>query len=255
MSRLALKKIDAFSGIGHGFYFWNFRTDLYEPQWSYLAALDRGWIPRGDLNDDRIKNACMREDEGAFKCVLKRGQIDRPVRDAVKFCLNSEGLQDSPQGVEILNKTGQDFQDAAATVITDCFENHRMEGVTCDFGGIAMLIELNRTLTDDDSLKMDDDEYFTRYIINEGPAKWMLAVGGIGVGLLGVVLGFVVAMRRSPSFNRRIRSTAFLQPLVRSQNSLIRSSLALPDLGRDYEEIRGLVSNQKTTNSTSGVFF
>jgi hypothetical protein len=27
----------------------NFRTDLYEPVWSYMAALDRGWIPRGSL--------------------------------------------------------------------------------------------------------------------------------------------------------------------------------------------------------------
>jgi hypothetical protein len=257
MLHLALKKIDAFSGIGHGFYFWNFRTDLYEPQWSYLAALDRGWIPRGNLNDDRIKNACAREDEGAFKCVLKRGQIDKPVREAVKFCLGAEGLSDSPQAAEILNKTGQDFQDAAANVLTDYFEKHRMEGVTCDFGGIAMLIELNRTLSDDDSLGIDDDEYYTRYIIKEGPTKWMLAIGGVGVGLLGVVLGFIIAMRRSPRFNQRVRSTAFLQPLVRSQNSLIRSSLALPELGRDYEEIRSLVENQKTTSTRndSGFFF
>lgn len=35
MTRLAHKKIQAFSGIGHGFYFWNFRTDLYEV--SFLA--------------------------------------------------------------------------------------------------------------------------------------------------------------------------------------------------------------------------
>jgi glucan 1,3-beta-glucosidase len=39
MQRLALKKINAFSGIGHGFFFWNFRTDLYEPQWSYMGTL------------------------------------------------------------------------------------------------------------------------------------------------------------------------------------------------------------------------
>ena len=39
MKRLAAKKIEAFSGIGHGFFFWNFRTDLYEPQWSYMSKL------------------------------------------------------------------------------------------------------------------------------------------------------------------------------------------------------------------------
>lgn len=64
MTRLAYKKIDAFSGIGHGFYFWNFRTDLYEPQWSYMAALDRGWMPRGNLDDEGVKTACLHEDQG-----------------------------------------------------------------------------------------------------------------------------------------------------------------------------------------------
>jgi glucan 1,3-beta-glucosidase len=38
MRRLALKKIDSFSGSGHGFFFWNFRTDLYQPQWSYMGT-------------------------------------------------------------------------------------------------------------------------------------------------------------------------------------------------------------------------
>jgi len=42
MMRLAAKKIEAFSGIGHGFFFWNFRTDLYEPQWSYMGE---SWLP------------------------------------------------------------------------------------------------------------------------------------------------------------------------------------------------------------------
>ena len=252
MLHLALKKIDAFSGIGHGFYFWNFRTDLYEPQWSYLAALDRGWIPRGNLNDDRIKNACFREDEGLFQCVLKRGQIDKPVRDAVKFCLNAEGIEDTPEAQAILNKTGQDFQDAAQTVLSDYFEKFRMEGVTCDFGGIAMLIELNRTLTDDDSIGVDDDEY--RYIINEGPGKWMLAGGGVVAGLLGGLLGFVFAMRRSPQFNRRVRSTAFLQPLMKSQNNLLRSTLALPQLGEDYEEIRSFVESAEKNSSGAPYF-
>mmetsp|Transcript_39602 Transcript_39602/g.83244 ORF Transcript_39602/g.83244 Transcript_39602/m.83244 type:complete len:207 (+) Transcript_39602:257-877(+) len=35
------KKISTFSGIGHGFYFWNFRTNLSNPQWAYMLALER----------------------------------------------------------------------------------------------------------------------------------------------------------------------------------------------------------------------
>ena len=34
MTNLARKKINAFSGIGHGFYFWNFRTDV---SWNNLS--------------------------------------------------------------------------------------------------------------------------------------------------------------------------------------------------------------------------
>ena len=57
---------------------------------------------------------------------------------------------------------------AAQSVITDYFESTRMAGTTCDFGGIAMLTESNRTITDDDNVQFDDDSYYT--IINEGPA-------------------------------------------------------------------------------------
>jgi len=46
MRLLAYKKISAYSGVGHGFYFWNFRTDLDEPDWSYLLALERDGFRR-----------------------------------------------------------------------------------------------------------------------------------------------------------------------------------------------------------------
>ena len=35
MTNLARKKINVFSGIGHGFYFWNFRTDV---SWNNLSC-------------------------------------------------------------------------------------------------------------------------------------------------------------------------------------------------------------------------
>ena len=72
MSHLASKKINAFSGIAHGFYFWNFRTDLNNPQWSYMLALERGWIPKGNLGEDKILNACHADDSGLFRCILKK---------------------------------------------------------------------------------------------------------------------------------------------------------------------------------------
>ena len=30
---------------GHGWFFWNFRTE-FEPHWDFLEAYDRGWFPR-----------------------------------------------------------------------------------------------------------------------------------------------------------------------------------------------------------------
>jgi len=233
MTHLALKKIDAFAGIGHGFYFWNFRTDLYEPQWSYMAALDRGWIPKGNLNDARIKNACQREDLGEFRCVLKHGQIDRAVHDAVAYILKVENLTETVEGQEILNLTGSALHSAAQQVLSEYFEKYRIEGATCDFGGVAMLIEENRTYTDDSLIT--DDEYFN-YVVFRGPPVWTIAVGGVLVAVLAGILGFVLAMRVNPTFNRRVRSTALFRPLVQSKSNLIRSSLNLPML-ENYDEL------------------
>ena len=130
MRQLALKKIDAFSGIGHGFFFWNFRTDIYQPQWSYMEALERGWIPRGSLNDEKVQTACAREDSGDFKCVLKKGQIDKAVHDAVAYALNVQNLTETPEAKKILNLTGSELQDAGNTVLGDYFHKYRHQGAT-----------------------------------------------------------------------------------------------------------------------------
>lgn len=232
MTQLALKKIEAFSGIGHGFFFWNFRSeldvsprkvfynilrltpeltfsfptpcphlraaDLYEPQWSYMgklyksllcsllrsqhypltfsfrlvetlpAALDRGWIPKGNLHDSKIYDACRREDDNDFKCVLKRGQLDTNIRGAMTFIFNTNNTFDAPESQTLLNLTGSNLEAAAQGVIGEFFEQNRLNGVTCDFGGIAMLVERNRTITDDDSLNYNDDSYFR--VVNKGPS-------------------------------------------------------------------------------------
>jgi hypothetical protein len=100
------------------------------------------------------------------------------------------------------------------------------------------LLEENVTLSDDVSWGFSDDEYFTTKIVNNGPPLWLLIIGAVLTAVVGIVLGFVLAMRTSKRFNRRIRSTALFKPLAKSSNKLIRSSLALDDLG--YEEIADL---------------
>jgi hypothetical protein len=252
MTRLAHKKIDAFSGFGHGFYFWNFRTDLYEPQWSYMAALERGWIPRGSLNGNpEVRNACQREDEGAFKCVLKHGQLEKSVHDAVAYVLNVQNLSETPRAKQILNMTGDDLYVAGQDALGDYFNKYRHSGATCDFGGIALLIEENKTLVDDDTLSFTDDLY---YEFSKGRKVKVLYVilAGIGIGFLGALLGFVAAMRCSKSFNKRVQSMAIMNPIVKSRSRLLRSSLALPMLEGD-EELTSLVDHSSGDHRKSGV--
>lgn len=56
--RLAHKKLSAFIRIS-GHFFWNFKTEL-EPKWSYLDAVERGWIPRDTTRwSAEIDNACF----------------------------------------------------------------------------------------------------------------------------------------------------------------------------------------------------
>lgn len=237
MTHLAYKKINAFAGIGHGFYFWNFRTDLDEPQWSYMLALDRGWIPRGDLDDDKINNACNAEDNGEFKCILKSNAPEHFIRGAVDYVLNQLGTDATAEQNATLTMTGSDFEDAAETLLSDYFQANKAIGVTCDFGGIAMLIEENRTITDDDYLGWDDDEY--QVVVYRGPGVVTIVLLVILGSIVGSVGGFLVAMRVNKKFNRKVRESTMFRRLSMSQNPLVRSSLALPPA--DMAELNRLI--------------
>jgi glucan 1,3-beta-glucosidase len=238
MTHLAYKKINAFSGIGHGFYFWNFRTDVDEPHWSYLLALERGWIPTGNLNDDKIQNACNQEDSGLFKCILKREINAQSLIGALSYIIGEKNrtgtLTDEDQ--EVFDKEGDEQLEQAGELVSEFFENFKGSGATCDFGGIAMLVEENRTITDDDFLGWDDDEY--RVIVYQGPNYWIIGGMMFLAVILGSVVGFVLAMRVNKKFNKRVRESVMFRPLSNTKNPVVRKSLALPpisDLGElDY---------------------
>lgn len=231
MTRLAYKKINAFSGIGHGFYFWNFRTDLYEPHWSYMAALDRGWIPKGNLNDPKIMNACRKEDNGEFKCVAKHGQLESSVRNGAKYCLEEEG---NNQTTYIDNLSGKELLDEATKLFGEFWEKRRTMGATCDFGGVAALVELNRTLPDDDAYELfgDDDEYFGKIYGSE--ANLGLIFGTVLIAaVVGGCVGFVVAMNVNKGFNRKVRQSSMFQRM--STVPAVRKSLAFDKF--DYDQL------------------
>jgi len=236
MANLALKKINAFSGIGHGFYFWNFRTDLYDPQWSYMAALERGWIPKGNLKDNKVMNACNKEDNGEFRCVVKDGQLEESVRKGAAYALIAEG---SPSAY-LSNYTGQALVDEANDILENFWSANRVQGATCDFGGIAYLVELNRT--DDDYgmgggvMLNDDDEYSGgmngngRYFGGELSLLVTVLVV-IGASSLGGILGFVIAMNCNKEFNQRVRASSVFSGF--QSNPTVRQSLAFDKFDDD----------------------
>ncbi len=58
MTSLALKHMSSFNS-GHGWFFWNFRTEL-DPQWSYISSYFKGWFPANVSNVDSsdVTSAC-----------------------------------------------------------------------------------------------------------------------------------------------------------------------------------------------------
>lgn len=237
MTRLAYKKINAFSGIGHGFYFWNFRTDVYEPSWSYMAALDRGWIPKGNLDDPKILDACRHEDNGEYNCIVKRPQLDQNVRNGIKFCLNVEGVVNQTY---VDNLSGKELMEEADRVLNEFWQTHRTTGATCDFGGVGMLVELNTTIRDDDAAVPDDDEYAPQ-IKYVGINLWVVASTLLLAGVVGGGVGFVVAMNVNKKFNRQVRQSRLFNSFA--SNPALRKSLAVDRY--EYEELNDIRHDQR----------
>jgi hypothetical protein len=235
MSNLAKKKINAFSGIGHGFYFWNFRTDLYEPYWSYTLALELGMIPKGSLNDESVIRACDREDSSEIRCKANRHAPEESVHKALGYIYYVEKKQDSSEANATSTMTGNALYNKADDVIDSFWQKYRHEGATCDFGGVGMLVEKskeNMTGHDNDNYYGNDDEYFVPY---RGPRIWVVVIIVAVTTFLVTSTGFVIAMRKNEAFNRAVRQTPAFKPITNSHSRSFRSLLNLP--AEDYEEI------------------
>ena len=175
-------------------------------------------------------SACHKEDNGEFRCVAKRGQLDESMRNGLRYCLNVE--QKNQTYLDSLH--GKQLSDEGDKIFGEFWENHRAEGATCDFGGMATLVELNKTITDDDAVP-DDDEYSPVYIYT-GPSMWTIFGTTAAALLVGGLVGFVVAMNVNKDFNKSIRQSLFSGTGSLSRNRLVRSSLAL-DKFADYDEL------------------
>lgn len=133
MRHLASKKLQAFGTVAHGFFFWNFRTEL-EDQWSYLRAVERGWFPRDARTlAQTVANACDLED---VHCEAKPTATEAQLKDAIAFADPSL----SPYEDDL---SDEDLRKLANKVFDNYWVLHRNEDrlAACDFEGAAQITE------------------------------------------------------------------------------------------------------------------
>ena len=135
-------------------------------------------------------------------------------------------------------------------MVEEYFRKYKGEGATCDFGGIAMLLEINRTITDDDEFVVDDDEYRPSMIVYKGAKPTTIVWFALLCVILGLFVGFCISMHLNKKFNKKVRESKYFRRVNSSTNSLVRKSFALPDV-EDEDELERLVAayDQRGKNS------
>ena len=209
-----------------------------------MLALERGWIPKGNLNDANIMDACHKEDNGLYLCIAKRNQLAKNIRAGIEYVISSEGTDANGNKevtiachdgtTAVLNYTiaqkldGEDLYTTADCAFNFYWDNHKGSGATCDFGGTATLLEVNKTYTDDDDDSMDNGAIFV-----DVQAAELSGLIGIGI-ILGAFLGFALAMRYNKHFNKTVSMSKMGQSM-KSNPLLSRSFGGFTD--DDYMEI------------------
>ncbi|KAJ0398726.1 hypothetical protein ATCC90586_008653 [Pythium insidiosum] len=138
MKQLMAKKLNAWL-LGHGFYFWNFKTEL-DTRWDFLALVRAGIMPKNIsdyADDDGIFDACEREDKGDFVCRAKRGVKPFELENGLAYACNAEGVDCSNVKQKYLTLLEQcDY------AFNEYWHQYREKGATCDFGGAAHLLSV-----------------------------------------------------------------------------------------------------------------
>ncbi|EQC38096.1 hypothetical protein SDRG_04526 [Saprolegnia diclina VS20] len=177
------KKLNAFQ-VGHGWYFWNFKTEL-DMTWNFIQLNRLGAFPKNVSNYEpgEVDNACLAEDKGEFVCQAKRGVKAFELENGLKYACNCPGVD------------CKDIETKYATLVERCdyaynayWHLERTKGATCDFGGSAHLISIpsNVSYATVDSIASADIAHATW---NTLMASGGFILGGIvGVGLTVLLL-------------------------------------------------------------------
>lgn len=136
---LLRKRLNAWSE-GHGWYFWNFKTEL-DYKWSFLDLYDRGFMPKNISdygNDKDILSACDKEDKGEFYCHANATVKDVELEKGLSYACSSPKIDCSK-----LSTKYPTILERCDVAYNEYWHQHRREGATCDFDGTAYLSELN----------------------------------------------------------------------------------------------------------------
>lgn len=138
---LSHKKISSFARSTHGWYFWNFRTEI-SLRWDYLRAVEEGWIPQDiEQVNPNLASSCLKEDQGAYLCLCKRNIFEETIKEGLYWIEMTQGeSQTNLSWIERLN--GHHLTNRADDIFNNFWHQNYIYGISCDFGGAAELIEI-----------------------------------------------------------------------------------------------------------------
>jgi hypothetical protein len=77
-------------------------------------------------------------------------------------------------------------------------------------------------------------------LLYKGRTWWQIILYVILGTLAGGTIGFIMAMRLSKKFNKRVRESKFFRNSVFANNPIVRKSLALPPVADDLSDLEHL---------------
>ncbi|KAF0699285.1 Aste57867_10127 [Aphanomyces stellatus] len=198
VTKLARKKLNGYQ-VGHGWYFWNFKTEI-DFTWNFLALARAGVFPKNvsKYDPDEVDNACIAEDKGAFECRAKDGVKDFELLNGLAYACNSPGVD-----CKNINDTYPTLVERCNYAFNAYWHLEREKGATCDFGGAAHLISIGvdgeenaipAEISSITGITVGVGAGGASPIVNQDSSNssWMVTSGFVVGGLCGVLITLVI---------------------------------------------------------------
>jgi len=190
-AELALKKLNGWS-TGHGWYFWNFKNEM-DPTWDFIKAVEYGWIPKDVMKqNDKILNACEKEDKGEFICTAKRGVHVADLEGSYKWACGADPKMNCAE----INATYSNILERCDAAFDKYWHLHRSEGATCDFGGAGTLKMVNKKEGDIPSVQQAQLETVAQSSSSFSPLNFTLVLAVVGTAMVATFQRVTKAKKR-----------------------------------------------------------